>query len=301
MTDLTSQTPVEIDTALAEVYERGYRAQRETARQRHYLTDYEEGLAKFEAGDLSYRTYTAAKVAETRERYEAALAAEQAVWAEAEPFEAEYVRRGRWTRAFLVVTEGSGGHVHSSMHCSTCYPTTEYAWLPELSGSDEAAIVAAAASDACTICYPTAPVETAGPRTAFSKAERKTAEEKAARRAELDAKRAAKAAKAIVDVDGSPLRGRWGTIATERTAQIEYVDNASDAAIYQAQADEPMPTWVERDEAEWRTHMASLAAEYRTTAERILAALAAKRGTTVEAQREALAAKVTAKVRAYSR
>src|SRR5699024_1181900 len=64
--------------------------------------------------------------------------------------------RGGWNRAFLVA--GAGGHVHSSTDCSTCRPTTQYAWMTNYSGADEDTIVSDAGYRACTVCYPSAPV-----------------------------------------------------------------------------------------------------------------------------------------------
>lgn len=47
------------------------------------------------------------------------------------------------------------GHIHSSMACSTCYPTrAEFGWLTDLSGADEAEIIEHAKEVACTVCYP---------------------------------------------------------------------------------------------------------------------------------------------------
>lgn len=40
-----------------------------------------------------------------------------------------------WSRFFLVTS--SQGHIHSSMRCTSCYRTTQYGWLPELSGKTE--------------------------------------------------------------------------------------------------------------------------------------------------------------------
>jgi hypothetical protein len=62
-----------------------------------------------------------------------------------------------WSRFFLVTN--TGGHIHRSMNCSTCYPSTGYAWLPELSGLSETDAVAEYGSILCSICYPSAPVE----------------------------------------------------------------------------------------------------------------------------------------------
>lgn len=317
--NLTTATPVEIDTVLADLYDEAARLGMECSRRVDGVM-YEAGAKQVRIGHSRHRdwnmtldeamTAVEAKASESNERSWERRTAQSALDALAEarakmadnreaqaPLHAEFKRRGGWTRAFLVVTQGTG-HVHSSMHCTTCYATTQYAWLPELSGSDEAAIVAAAGQDACTICYPSAPVDTAGPRSIYSKAERKTAEERAARQAELDAKRAAKEAKAIYDVDGSMLRDSHGfEIKTERTAQTVYVNAAADAIRYAAEAEGPIASWVTRDHDEYRAHLRGLATEYAEQAERILAALAAKRGTTVEAQREALARKVAAKAK----
>jgi len=63
-----------------------------------------------------------------------------------------------WSRFYVV----GGGHIHSSMACTTCYPTTLFGWLPELSGHDEREAVAACGPMLCSVCYPTAPVDHQG-------------------------------------------------------------------------------------------------------------------------------------------
>lgn len=73
-------------------------------------------------------------------------AALEAVWSE-----------HRWSRFFLV--DNVDGHIHKSMNCSTCYPTTRFRWLPVLSGLTEAEAVTAHGSILCTVCFPSAPVE----------------------------------------------------------------------------------------------------------------------------------------------
>jgi hypothetical protein len=87
------------------------------------------------------------KLADATEEFESAKAALLEV-------ESEYTG---WSRFFLVTN--NGGHIHRSMNCSTCYPSTGYAWLPELSGLSEADAVAEYGSILCSICYPSAPVE----------------------------------------------------------------------------------------------------------------------------------------------
>lgn len=142
------------------------------------------------------------------------------------PLNAEFTRRGRWERAYLVVTNGKG-HVHTSTACPTWRRTTQYRWITELSGQDRDAIINAIREDACTVCYPGAPV---GPRTVF------TAEERAARdaaKAERDAKAAKKALTGITHPDGTDLRGEYGVLKTERAAQMAYVDFLFNAEWYQ--------------------------------------------------------------------
>ena len=73
--------------------------------------------------------------------------------------EDEWNRRGRWTRFFLV----TAGHIHRTRSCSTCRITTDFRWLPNLSGQSDADAVAEHGPLLCTVCFPDAPVEwTAG-------------------------------------------------------------------------------------------------------------------------------------------
>ena len=55
--------------------------------------------------------------------------------------------------------QNHGGHIHSTMACSTCRPTTVFAWLPELSGLSEKDAVEAYGPLLCSVCFPSAPVE----------------------------------------------------------------------------------------------------------------------------------------------
>lgn len=70
-----------------------------------------------------------------------------------------YAERGGWKRYYLVTS--SIGHVHRERHCSTCYYSTQYAWLTELSDCDEGEMVEAHGEKACTVCFPDAPVHPA--------------------------------------------------------------------------------------------------------------------------------------------
>lgn len=73
------------------------------------------------------------------------------------PLDAEWDRRGGWSRFFIV--QNNNGHIHSNMHCSTCYVRTQFGWLPDLSGLTEADAVEAHGTILCSVCFPSAPVE----------------------------------------------------------------------------------------------------------------------------------------------
>ena len=81
---------------------------------------------------------------------------EYAIWQSAEN---EY---DGWSRFFAV----PGGHIHSSMNCSTCNRVTNqsgqtftaFAWLPALSGLTAADAIAAHGHALCSVCFPNAPV-----------------------------------------------------------------------------------------------------------------------------------------------
>jgi hypothetical protein len=98
---------------------------------------------------------------------------EQRLLAEIEAMRAEFRRRGGWKRYFLVVS--SDGHVHRGTHCSTCFSSTRFAWLTELSDCDEDAMVEQYGEKACTVCFPDAPTH---PAWARSIKEREEAEAK---------------------------------------------------------------------------------------------------------------------------
>ena len=109
-----------------------------------------------------------------------------------------------WTRAFLVIN--SNGHVHSSMDCNTCFPTTRYNWLVQYSNDDEKTIVEDAGQDACTICYPSAPAEVLNRPSRIVTADKIA---KAQAKAERDAKREARIAKEKANAptaSGEPLK-----------------------------------------------------------------------------------------------
>jgi hypothetical protein len=272
---IADQTPKEIDAQLAEIWGRQAQAQSALVALHDRVASYTKHLAAVNPSRQSssfMRESYAATIAEAEAAIPAAEAALDAIIAEALPFQAEYMARGTWTRAYLVTN--TGGHVHRSMHCGTCFPSTQFAWLPEVSGDDEASIVERAGEAACTTCYPSAPVDVLKRKSTFEAPDRKAA------RIEREVKAAARAAKAaatgITNPNGSPLLGRWGVIKTERSAQIEAVTELANHVGYGYSLDGGL-------------------------VERITAALAAKRGQTADEVLVELSAKAAAKVKRESR
>lgn len=216
ITDLTAATPAEIDTVLADIWSR---IDRERSSQWHYETLVRKG----EQGEWFYAQ--AGRIEENRQQAAKHKAAADAIQVEADPYEAEYIRRGRWSRYFLV--QNNNGHVHRGMHCSTCFMTTQYAWLIDLADCDEAAMIEEWGEKACTVCFPDAPAN-----PAYSRPSKRDQAEQAARQAEKAAKAAAKDAKAIVDVDGQPLRTEYGIIRTKVAARNELSGAIGNIAWY---------------------------------------------------------------------
>lgn len=257
--DLTAASPAEIDTRLNELAWRhaGLIASRQLAEQRLRRTLMQPERQRL--WDINQRIR-----ADRDERH---------------ALEAEYDRRP-WTRAYVV----PGGHVHADYHCRTLRPDTRRYLAAQVSGLDEEQVVAAAGERACTVCYPSAPVDALNRKsTIFTPDEERAELDRAARADKRAARTVAQAGRGIGNPDGTPLRTHsYGVIRTERTAQIEYVD----AAAYVAACDGGYPHTGRYDDC-------------KAEAELILAALAHKRGTTVDAQRDLLAGHVAKKRRAY--
>lgn len=177
--NLTTATPAEIDTLAAELYRnegrqikrveaavlsiRGALGQksRTWGRGASKVTEWPntdaEAIAAIRAKGTEYigmgRTADAVV-----KRYDEA-AAELAATREAQaPLDAEYDRRP-WSRFYIV----AGGHIHKSRYCSTCNRgqyRTEFGWMPDMSGMDEAEALVALAERSfilCTVCFPNAP------------------------------------------------------------------------------------------------------------------------------------------------
>lgn len=255
--DLAKATPSEIDAELARLDFEYAKASNAL----HRLVKWIESLT-----DDGHRR-------ELLSRMEAARRAIADCENAARPLDAEFKRRGGWTRAWLVLA--SGGHVHRTTECRTCFPTTKFAWLTQLSGQDEVKIVEQAGEAACTECYPSAPVDVRNRPSRIRTPEQLAREVEKAERAKI------KAAKAIAAPDGTSLRTKgYGEIGTEFTARRSYADAVAYARCL-ARAD------IAR-------HRDTIA-EYHEDAQCILAALAAKHGRTEDDLRAELAPKVEAR------
>lgn len=153
--DLKTATPVEIDTELARIY----RAKMAIARPIAEHNETVKLMKKYErAGMLRGRNgephYLVTREARQARRAKVAIMIISAISRRLEqPLNAEFTRRGGWTRFFLV----SGGHLHFR-GCGTLKPTTMIGWLPEDSGKNEAEVIEKWNVTACTHCFPDAPV-----------------------------------------------------------------------------------------------------------------------------------------------
>lgn len=153
-TDLTLLSPPEVDELWAAAIEPAARAQRSAAEAMRAAMRY------VRAGGY-YATRGETQRAAAQEKLDAAVAQYREASA---PFDAEFERRGGWTRYLQVAN--ANGHVHHGA-CHTMTPgRTMVAPVFELSGQDDAGVVAAAGHTACSKCFPDAPVETAEDRRA---------------------------------------------------------------------------------------------------------------------------------------
>jgi hypothetical protein len=231
--ELTGQTPSEVDGALAPMMNVTARAQSVQARIRLAIAKNAENLSKVseDSYDAVYRYVPA------NEKYEADLvnvdADVRAALLAEQPYHDEFDRRGGWTRAYLAVTN-SDGHVHNTTGCPSCnngqHPT-QFAWLTDYSGHDETKVIDDAGDAACAYCFPAQIIDgrRKGPSRIVDPQRTLARSERAAKKA---ASNAAKAAKAIANPDGTPLRGQHGRIDTEHTAWIELVDLITGTLAY---------------------------------------------------------------------
>jgi hypothetical protein len=269
--DLQTATPPQIDEKLADIHGRYAVVADRAVRTEKRANEIAETVA---SGRWS--VYTQADVDARHEEASELRAQAIAILAEAKPYDAEFERRGGWTRAFLAITN-SKGHVHSWQRCSTLhrgeYMTTLH-WMTDYSGKTQDEIIEAAGERACTVCYPDAPVDKRNRPTVMFSPDEIAAEQARQQRATDKAARAAKAAaKGIVAADGSQLKDHRGwEIKTERAAWVELVDMVL-------------------------SHRAWGYDEHADVVAAIVAALAAKNGITEDAVRTEMEKKITAKAK----
>ena len=150
--DLTTQSPVEIDTALLTASNTSEEAMNVQRRVLQII----DRIENAEGYEKSLPWNSDNLLQEARATVTTTNATIRSCTTEINALDEEFDRRGGWTRYYLVLN--SNGHVHSSTYCTTCFPTTQYAWLTEQSGMSPQALVELAGESACTDCFPWAPV-----------------------------------------------------------------------------------------------------------------------------------------------
>jgi hypothetical protein len=175
--NLSTATPTQVDEAWAEAMAPAYLISARLSEARTSLRRYQK------------YNQTPDYLVERVEKLEAQLAEARKAGA---PFDAEYERRGGWSRYLLVAN--ADGHVHRAPGgCHTVRPfQTLVQPVYALSGSTVAEVIDTLGTTACTVCFPSAPVETRESR------QRRSAEAAAVKAAERETKRREKLAKAAI-------------------------------------------------------------------------------------------------------
>lgn len=262
---LATKEPKEIDESLAGLYEVYYREEMNRRVLENQLDSAKHREAR--ARNDRDRNYYVERQQEIENEIAEAETTIDYIMKEMVPYQVEY-RRRPWTRGYLV--KNANGHVHKTMSCSTCTPTTQYLWLTDYSGSSEEELVNDAGQQACTVCYPSAPVEVLNrpPRLRNPDLEAERKRKADAQAAKLK-KQADTLAKSITSPDGSPLKDASGwalktvVSAENHASEIQSDMRAIEAGKYEVHN----PKWVE---------------ERKEAFERIMEALAVKKGVTRE-------------------
>lgn len=278
---LAEQTPIEIDTQLADIYKRQAKPAQYLASSMRHLAYLKKNLAA--RPEQKSWQHQIDQENERIEKYSGQLAD---LRAEAKPFDDEYSRRP-WTRAFITVG-GSTPHVHNTMYCRSTFDTTRWQWLPQFSGHDEAEIVDEAGDRACTWCFPTAPVETLGRASRIFTADEEAAAERRIERQQKAAEKAAKkAATTVTHPYGLDLYGPWDQVSDNaRQVLSGAVGYVVDQLRDQSYVDRGQPEYVTKPEKA-ATRDARLTANTE--------ALAQFNGITIEHQQKIIREKALAK------
>jgi hypothetical protein len=264
---LSKETPVDIDTTLANIYGEYFAAYRKTSEIKNSIKTNATRLKNMSPEAYNYEYYNnhTQVLANKLEQQEAVV---NDILDEAVPYEAEFNRRGGWTRAFLV--KNVNGHVHKTRDCSTCTTSTQFGWLTEYSGGSEETVVDDAGSSACTVCYPSAPVES------LSRPSRIQDPEVVAKRSAREEARLAKLREAnikgITAPDGSVLMDGHGfEIKSARTAEITavqsltYVIATKNGSYMRGAEKEHLNSYLNKEESDVKRYVEALAAKRETT------------------------------------
>lgn len=148
---MSTRHEVEVDTRIADLFAAYAQQLGFLDNQRRYEKN---NRARMDARpDSTVRVRQHADSLRSLENQEARTAEAAAAYHDAETAEYE-----GWSRFFVV----PGGHIHSTMHCSTCNKNgkrTRFGWVPELSGLTETEAVAEFGPALCSVCFASAPVE----------------------------------------------------------------------------------------------------------------------------------------------
>lgn len=301
--DVTTAEPAAIDSRLADLYQERIKlyateASREWSLElsvknakgisrRDNISEVDIQAFVEECRERSKKTHVENGVIEAAERLAAIREQLDANYAAQKPYADEFDRRGGWTRAFLV-TNGNG-HVHRSMQCSTCRPTTQYHWVTEYSGKSQDEVVNDAGERACTVCYPDAPVNVLSRASKiFSPDEKKKLEDREARVAAKAAKDKEKIAKALT-LDGSEFVIQHDTYGTGRMDKERFKTERSATTWLVDQLSAPRT---------WRS--TPLSPSTLDAIDQVKEALAIKQGKTIEEIDAMLESKVQAKVKRFN-
>lgn len=164
---MTFTTPSEIDTEIARLH--------------FELSKAEAIIARYENADDEWIK------SRLEADYENAIDRAADLHVELAPLAAQY-NAERWPRYWHV--SNNNGHIHNSLHCTSCFYDTQYSWRTDLSGLTEEEVVEFETYNVCSVCMPIAPAEQKAARVAYNKAQRE------AKAAERQAKKDAKAVKA---------------------------------------------------------------------------------------------------------
>lgn len=214
---LTEQTPVEIDGQLHALYIQRLTLDHLIGNEGRRIEIVEDSIAADEAaGHTELIAAKQDRITAFRHTLADLELQRAALRIDEEPLEAEFARRGGWTRAFIV----TGGHVHTSRSCSSCRPTTRFTWLTAYSGRTEGHIVQDSGERACTICFPSAPVDVLRQASVVFSDEERAEHEARGRRNAAAARQDGPRSKKLVHPRGEVLRDFFRRPCTTESAAI---------------------------------------------------------------------------------